>query len=108
MKQIPGWLFLEWKNYDAIEPIGGRRADWHTAALLSQVANRYRNTHAFPKPFHARDFLLNFEAEARAPLVSAPEVKPKKGAEELFELAKQCAGYYNNADTATRPRTRRK
>jgi hypothetical protein len=71
-------------------------------------ANRYRNTTLFPKPFHARDFLMNFEQEATVPPTLAPKKKQAKSPGELLSLARSVANMYNkdNARVARREQER--
>jgi hypothetical protein len=104
LRRIPGSLLLAWAAYDAIEPIGGRRGDWHTAALIATQANCHRNTKLFPRPFHARDFLMNFEAEVMVPPVARPEQKKAKSPQELLALAQRTALLYNRDNQARQKR----
>jgi thioredoxin reductase len=72
--------------------------------MMAQRANRYRNTQLFPKPFHARDFLMNFEREAQATPVVAPKKKEPKSAQELLAIAKRTAMLYNRDNETHRKR----
>lgn len=38
--------FMTWMAFFALEPRGDRRADWHTAMLMSQQANMHRGKNA--------------------------------------------------------------
>jgi len=60
LKELPHRTFLEWQEFDRLEPIGGQRGDWQVASVCSLLANlaaaRSGSTHRFT----TRDFLLEW------------------------------------------------
>ncbi len=68
--------FTTWMAFFALEPRGDKRADWHTAMLLSQQANMNRGKHS-PRTPTSR-------------FVPRWEYKPKRKmtAEEMREAAR--------------------
>lgn len=102
---MPGKLLLAWHAYDQLEPIGGQRSDWNSAAIVSLLTNIHRNSKLFPNPFPVKDFLLNFEQEARQSSVRwAASEKKVKPATDLLAIAKSVASMYNRDNAARKKR----
>lgn len=54
--------FAEWAAFDRLEPIGGRRGDWHAALVATTIANVNRGKR---RPWRLDEFLL-FAGRARS------------------------------------------
>ena len=65
LKELPHRQFLEWQEYDRLEPIGGLRGDWQVASVCSLMANMMARRSGVDARFTARDFLLEFKEEVR-------------------------------------------
>lgn len=75
LEELPYWQFLEWQEFDRLEPIGGLRGDWQVASVCSVVANLAAARSGSSARFTASDFLLQFKdaSEAnKAPVQEAP------------------------------------
>jgi hypothetical protein len=74
LKELPHRTFLEWQEFDRLEPIGGQRGDWQVASVCSLLANlaaaRSGSTHRFT----TRDFLLEWRDASELEKIEA-EVK---------------------------------
>lgn len=57
--------FVEWQAFAATEPIGGARADYHTAMLMTLLASIWRGKRA--KPPRLARFLPDWWSERRRP-----------------------------------------
>ena len=60
----------EWAAFLEVEPLGGARADLHTAMLMTLLANANRDRKKKPKPFTLTEFLPDFwkEPETEKPV----------------------------------------
>lgn len=73
LKELPHRLFLEWKEFDRIEPIGDKRGDWQIASVCSLIANLAAARAGTGYTFTAKDFLLEFKEEVtETPAAPAP------------------------------------
>lgn len=52
--------FLEWIEYDALEPIGPPRGDWQAASICAAIMNGVAITARSRKRFRVKDFLLTW------------------------------------------------
>jgi hypothetical protein len=68
--------FKQWLEFDAMEPLGERRADIRNAMLMAQQANLYRDSKKQSKPYAIRDF-MPFELARERREAQAALVKPK-------------------------------
>lgn len=59
--------FVEWVALDSIEPIGGLRADTHTAMLMALMANVHRDAKKNPSPYEVSDFMPDWWEEKKSP-----------------------------------------
>jgi hypothetical protein len=52
-----------WQLYDAMEPVGDRRADLRAGSICATLANVHRDEEKKRTPFTPEDFVLQFERE---------------------------------------------
>lgn len=62
---MPGTEFVEWMEFEKLEPFGERRADLRSALICKVLADI--NTAPGRKKARLTDFLLDFEREAVTP-----------------------------------------
>ncbi len=60
LKELPYQQFLEWQEFDRIEPIGQKRGDWQVASVCSLLANIAASRSGSEHRFTTRDFLLEW------------------------------------------------
>jgi hypothetical protein len=60
LKSMSMKQFQEWRFFDEIDPIGGRRGDWQAASISAVIANMLSR-----KAHNVDDFLLTFGTERR-------------------------------------------
>jgi hypothetical protein len=72
LEEMPFKQLLEWEAFDRLEPVGGLRGDWQTAAMCSTMMNIAAARSGSKKRFRPQDFLLEFSDE-KAPL---EEIEP--------------------------------
>jgi hypothetical protein len=54
VENLPAALFMEWMEYERLEPFGSWRDNYHTAMLASILANAHRNSNR--RPFGMAEF----------------------------------------------------
>lgn len=99
LDRIPFWQFLEWKEYDAIDPIGGQRGDWQAASICCAFMNGIAVLARSKKRFRVKDFLLEFGDPKEI-----NDKKPKKTWQEMKFIAKMFVA----ASKPKAPRQKRK
>ena len=76
LEELPHRQFLEWQEYDKIEPIGGLRGDWQIASVCSLVANLAAARSGSRTRFTPKEFLLEFKEASEIKEVEKPEATP--------------------------------
>jgi hypothetical protein len=61
LKELPYTKFLEWQEFDKIEPIGGLRGDWHAASICSMLVNTMAMRAGVKARTSPKDFLLEWK-----------------------------------------------
>lgn len=75
LAEMPFKEFLRWRAFDVVDPIGGRRGDWQSAAMCSTLANCFAMLTKSKKRWTPEQFLLEFDA-ARKEAPKAPDYRP--------------------------------
>ena len=65
LKSIPYYVLQEWMHFSQLEPFGEVRADMRSAYVMSVIANVNRDASRRPKPYEIKDFMLEFDKEAK-------------------------------------------
>jgi hypothetical protein len=60
LRSISSEQFLEWMQYDTIEPFGEWRDDWRSAEIVTMIANVNRDSKKKREPYRTTDFLVKF------------------------------------------------
>ena len=61
MRQMSARQFLDWFEYDKVEPIGGKRGDWQAASICTAIMNAASAQMRSSKRFRVSEFLLEFD-----------------------------------------------
>lgn len=93
LKRMPSKQFMSWVAYDKVEPIGGRRGDWHTASICSTLMN----IACGKMKYTPSDFLLEWGPKRAVQ-------QKKQSWQEMKMMAQIIAGFYND-DRPRRGRT---
>ena len=67
LRRMSSREFNEWRYYSDIEPFDETREDVRNAHIVAALWNIARDTKKHPEAFKLKDFLLKFDAEAKAP-----------------------------------------
>jgi hypothetical protein len=98
LREIPFKLLLEWEAYDKLEPIGGLRGDWQSAAICRMLMDIAAAKTGSRKRFRTQDFLLEFGEER-------PVVEVRQTWQEQKMIGQMYAAAFNTPD---KPKGRRK
>lgn len=89
LKRMPATVFIDWMNYDAMEPFGPWRLDWLFAEVCTMIANVNRDPKRKPMPWKTTDFLVKFGEQTK------DDLAPKKSVAEQIAIAKMIVGSFN-------------
>jgi len=89
LKELPAKQFLEWFAFDRVEPIGGLRSDWQTAAMCSQMTNVAIMRGGGKHRTSPADFMLEYGKPKRDAVV-VEDKPPAKSWQELKFIAQMC------------------
>lgn len=93
--------FIEWQQFDLIEPIGGQRLDWNAASIASVLVNIAAAKGRSRKRVQPKDMLLVFGQEKEAPEV------PRQTWQHQKMIGMMMAAMYNaDVDGASKKRKR--
>jgi hypothetical protein len=107
--------FIDWQNFDEIEPFTSIRDDMRVASIVQAMYNLRRNTEKHPEPFPITDFLLILgdkterEELRRAYGRELSDGKPKqKSWQELKAMGQFIAAMYNAAEESDQQKRNRR
>jgi hypothetical protein len=87
-----------WRDFDELEPIGGRRSDWQAASICATVFNSVLIRTKSKKRFKPSDFVLEYGAE-----------NPRPSGKQTWQEQKMIAMMFAKAFTEQpKPKRRRK
>lgn len=105
---------MEWRAFDLLEPIGGRRDDWHAASICATVMNAMLISRGSRRRVKVQDFLLEFDRAGSATTTSGKQTwqQQKMIAQMFVAMSKadqrRAAKRKAQQQSATRKRTKRR
>lgn len=104
LREMSGPQLMAWMEFDAVDPIGGRRVDWNAAAIQSSLWNIA--TKGQKKTFVPRDFLLTYGGPDKDR--PAAREQPRQTWQEQKFIAMMYAAAWDSSKDAPAPRGKRK
>jgi len=94
--------FQEWFEFDRVDPIGGRRGDWHAASICAAIFNSMAIRANSRTRFRVRDFLLEFgDAKQVKEVDNKP---PQQTWQQQKMIARTFAAMFNAGEKQKRKR----
>jgi outer membrane receptor for ferric coprogen and ferric-rhodotorulic acid len=94
LSEISYETFAEWRAFDRIDPIGGKRGDWQVASVISTLLNLHMARLRKRKTFSPEDFLLEWQEAAR-PVMERDVSGPRKSWQEMKSIGRMVAAFDN-------------
>ena len=93
LRSITSEQFVEWIEYDKLDPFGQWREDYRSAEIVTMLANVNRDAKRKREPFKTTDFLVKFGEQIND--------KPKQSWQDQLNIAKLFASAYNTISEKT-------